>query len=415
MGVDTGPEGYTPTGLRVAAVDGVLGVGCYLLAYRLRFPGSELAGFLPTALRTVPLVVACQIGALGAGEVYARRPRHRRIVTLPLSATLGTAVAAAAASLIGGFDGLSRFAFVAQLLLFTATAMTWRAVIAIWRQARVHPAEPFRGEMIDRSEEVVSVGANVFAMVRYKHLLRDLVVKELKLKYRGSVFGFLWSLMNPLLMMVVYTLAFTYVLRIRTEGFVFYLLLGILAWNFFASSATMSAGAVIDNAGLIKSVFFPRALLPIATVLFNFAQYLLTTIVFLPLMLVIYQVPLVSPMLLFPVFLLLQLAFTVGLGLILATATAFFRDVRHLLEVTLALMFWTTPILYELSMVPEPMQLPIRLSPASPFIVAYHTVFYYRVWPDPMTWLLPVAYAGGAVILGTWLFLSFQDRFAEQL
>ena len=281
--------------------------------------------------------------------------------------------------------------------------------------APARSAQPYLGEMVDRSEEMVSLSANLLAVVGYRELLKHLVLKELKLKYRGSVFGFLWSLVNPLLMIVVYTLAFTYILRIRTEGFVFFLLLGILAWTFFASSTMMSTGAITDNAGLLKSVFFPRAILPVATVLFNFAQYLLTAAVFLPLMLALYRVPPSGPMLLFPVFLSLQVAFTVGAGLVVSTATAFFRDVRHLLEIGLAVMFWTTPIVYELNMVPDSMRLPILLSPMSPFIVAYQTMFYYREWPDTMIWLIASAYAGVTLVLGVWLFLSFEERFAEQV
>ena len=176
----------------------------------------------------------------------------------------------------------------------------------------------------------------VLSLYRYRELLRNLVFKDLKLKYRGSVFGFVWSLANPLLMIVVYAIAFTFILQVRSAGFVFYLMLGQLSWTFFSSSAMMSTGAVIDNAGLLKSVRFPRAILPIATVLFNLAQYLLTVSVFLPVMMLWYSVPLSAPMLVFPVFLALQVLFTIGIALLLATGTAFFRDMRHLLEVALA-------------------------------------------------------------------------------
>ena len=99
-------------------------------------------------------------------------------------------------------------------------------------------------------------------LFQYGHLLRNLVVKDLKLKYRGSVLGFVWSLANPLLMIAVYTVAFTYILRIRTPGFVFYLMLGVLAWTFFANATSMSTGSIVDNGGLARSVWFPRAILP---------------------------------------------------------------------------------------------------------------------------------------------------------
>ena len=120
-------------------------------------------------------------------------------------------------------------------------------------------------------------------------------------------------------------------------------------------------------------------------------------------------------MLLFPVFLLLQVLFTIGVALLLSTATAFFRDVRHLLEVGLSVLFWTTPIVYELQNVPERVQLLILLSPVSPFVVAYQQLFFYREWPDAGVWLAAVVHALGAFVVGALIFLSFEDRLMEQL
>jgi ABC-type polysaccharide/polyol phosphate export permease len=283
------------------------------------------------------------------------------------------------------------------------------------RRAPARAAVRLPDDLIDRSEETPTIGSIVTGLYSYRELLRNLVMKDLKLKYRGSVFGFLWSLANPLLMIVVYTVAFTYILRVRSEGFVFYLMLGLFAWTFFASAASMSTGSIADNAGLLKSVFFPRAILPIATVLFNLAQYVLTMSVFLPIMLAWYRVPLSAPMMLFPVVVALQALFTIGIAMMLATATAFFRDVRHLLEVALAVLFWTTPILYELDTIPDRWRLIVLMSPMSPFVVAYQKIFYFREWPEPTVWLMAGTYAAGAFIIGTTLVLAFEDRFAEQL
>jgi ABC-type polysaccharide/polyol phosphate export permease len=241
------------------------------------------------------------------------------------------------------------------------------------------------------------------------------VMKDLKLKYRGSVLGFVWSLANPLLMTIVYTFAFRYVMRQGSEGYVFYLLLGLLAWTFFASSAAMSTGAIADSGGLVKSVWFPRAILPTATVLFNLAQYLLTVMVFLPVMLIYFRVPLVAPMLLFPIFVGLQTAFTIGVAMILATTTAFFRDVRHLVDIGLQVLFWTTPILYELGRVPASVRRVLLLSPVSPFISAYQDIFYYRHWPDATIWLLACGYPVIALSLGLWLMVRYEDSFAERI
>jgi len=268
--------------------------------------------------------------------------------------------------------------------------------------------------MIDRAAPQDSLGTTLAALVRYRTLLRKLVLKDLKLKYRGSVLGFLWSLVNPLVMIAVYSLAFRYIMRNATEGFVFLVLIGILAWTFFSNAAMMSTGAIADSGPLLKSVFFPRAILPIATVLFNFAQYLLMALVFLPVMMIAFRIPLSAPLLAYPIFLALQVVFTIGVALILATGTTFFRDVRHLLEVALAVLFWTTPIVYELSQVPPRFRVALLASPVASYVVAYKDIFFYRRWPDPAVWTFAIAYAIIAFAIGTALLLAFEDRFAEQ-
>jgi ABC-type polysaccharide/polyol phosphate export permease len=120
-------------------------------------------------------------------------------------------------------------------------------------------------------------------------------------------------------------------------------------------------------------------------------------------------------MLLFPVFLALQVIFMIGLGMIIATATAFFRDVRHLVEVGLAVLFWATPIVYQLHEVPDRLRWVILLSPASPFVHAYQQVFYYRTWPDAATWIVAVTYAIGASAIGLWFIVRSEDRLAESI
>jgi homopolymeric O-antigen transport system permease protein len=390
-----------------------LGIAAYLVSYWLRFQGERLETFLPGARSTLPVVVGGQLVALLLAGAYLPRPRMDWLSRVVAGVVAGTAVAAALVGLTIGFEGLSRTAFIADGLLLVVAAVAWRGVWVL--STRVRPTVRLPDDLIDRTQETTSVGSIVTSLYSYRELLRNLVLKDLKLKYRGSVFGFLWSLVNPLLMIAVYTVAFTFILRVRSEGFVFYLMLGLFSWTFFANSASMSTGSILDNAGLLKSVFFPRAILPIATVLFNLAQYVLTMSVFLPIMLAWYRVPLAEPMVLFPVFLSLQALFTIGVAMMLATATAFFRDVRHLLEVALSVLFWTTPILYQLDQVPDRLRLIILMSPMSPFVVAYQKIFYFRQWPEPTVWLMAATYAAGAFIIGTTLVLAFEDRLTEQL
>jgi lipopolysaccharide transport system permease protein len=406
-----------PPWLLSVVADCALAIVAYPAAYVLRFQGDRLQAFLPAAWATLPVLVAGQLAALVLAGAYVPRPRMEWLSRVVIGVVAGTAAATALVGVTIGFEGLSRTAFLADAMLLGIAALAWRGAWVLFLRPPVPDrlAETLPDDLIDRAEQTTTIGAIVGSLYSYRELLRNLVIKDLKLKYRGSVFGFLWSLANPLLMIVVYTVAFTYILRVRSEGFIFYLMLGLLAWTFFANSAAMSTGAIIDNAGLLKSVFFPRAILPIATVLFNLAQYGLTMAVFLPIMIVWYRVPLTEPMLLFPVFVALQALFTIGVAMILATATAFFRDVRHLVEVALAVLFWTTPIVYQLDQIPDRLRLFILLSPMSPFVVAYQKIFYFRQWPESTVWLMAGTYAAGAFIIGTTLVLAFEDRFAEQL
>lgn len=269
--------------------------------------------------------------------------------------------------------------------------------------------------LIDRAAVRPSLLLSLVAILSYRELIRNLVLKELKLKYRGSVLGFLWSLVNPLAMVGVYTLAFKYVLGSTQPGFSFFVLLGVMAWTFFASAAMASTGTLIEGGSLVKAVRFPRAILPLATVLFSLAQYLLTIVALLPLMFLLYKVPPAGPLVLFPVFLALQLAFTIGVSLILAAATTFFRDVRHFVEIGLSMMFWTTPIVYPLSQAPEWLRSIVLLSPMSAFVVAYHRIFYYGEWPELAIWAGALGYGLGTFAVGMMLFLSLDARIGEQL
>jgi len=274
---------------------------------------------------------------------------------------------------------------------------------------------------VDRDGLVDAAGADLGpigslgALVQYRELIRNLVFKDLKLKYRGSVFGFLWSLLNPMVMLTVYLIVFRYIMPIRGAGFVFLLLLGILAWTFFASSASMGAGSIVDNAGLLKTVQFPRAVLPISSVLFNLAQYLLTILAFLPFMLLVYRMPPHPALLLFPVVIALQLAMTMGVALALAAGVAFFRDIRHLLEIALMVMFWTTPIIYDYETIPAAWQKAVLLSPMSPFVLAYQQIAYYGRVPDRDICIVAAVYAAVAFFGGFALFTRVQHGFVEQM
>jgi ABC-type polysaccharide/polyol phosphate export permease len=254
--------------------------------------------------------------------------------------------------------------------------------------------------------------ANLQALWRYRDLLRHLVLRDLHVKYKGSTLGFAWSLLHPLMLVLVYTLAFRVVLRVQIERFPLFVLAGLLPWTFLASSLSIATSVVADNGGLIRKVAFPRMALPIAAVLSQLVQFLLMYSVLIPLMPVLGAS--LSPALLAiaPV-VLLQLLFTAGLALVLATAYVHFRDTRHLLEVAIQVWFWLTPVIYSVALVPERYRTWLFLNPMTLFVTAYQDLVLHQALPAPGRLTGMVIAAVASATIGLAVFSHHQRRFAE--
>src|SRR5262249_20542164 len=216
-------------------------------------------------------------------------------------------------------------------------------------------------------------------------------------------------------MLIVYTFAFKVVLRVHSENYAYFVMAGLLPWAFFAGALTASTQAVVGNAGLIRRVYFPREILPIATVLFAFTQLLLALAVFLPALILISDVDPSWKMALVLPLLLLHLVFTTGVAFVLAAVTVHLRDVAHLTEVLLPLLFWVTPIVYPIAMVPVTLQGWMRLSPLALFALAYQDVLLRARLPE---WALIAPLAGWSaamVWLGYLVFRRFSPTLAEEV
>src|SRR5215212_3483257 len=196
---------------------------------------------------------------------------------------------------------------------------------------------------------------NLVRLFRYRGLIQSLVARELKARYRGSVLGFFWSFINPLLLLAIYSFIFTTIMPNRAEGlqpYALFLLCGILPWNWFATSLSDAAGSLIAGGNLIKKVLFPAEVLPIVNVLANMVHFFLGLVI-LVLFLAIYRhAPDPWDLLWFPVVVLVQLVLTCAGGLLLAALTVHFRDIRDILANVLTLWFFATPILYWIAEAP---------------------------------------------------------------
>ena len=260
---------------------------------------------------------------------------------------------------------------------------------------------------------------NLAHLLRYRGLIQSLVARELKARYRGSVLGFFWSFINPLLLLLIYSFVFTVVLPNRPadlEPFALFMFCGILPWTWFSSSLLESSNVLISGGNLIKKVLFPAEVLPIVTVLANLVHFLLG----LPILvgfLVYYRRPL-SPLELacFPLIVLVQLILTLGLALIVSALTVHFRDIRDILSNLMTLWFFSTPIIYPMSMLPPLGRQLLNLNPFTHLAISYQEVLFY---PGPFghwKWLLATAMAAtGLFLAGYFLFDRLRDSFAEEV
>ncbi len=253
------------------------------------------------------------------------------------------------------------------------------------------------------------------SLILYRELVRNLVLKDLKLKYRDSVLGFLWSLVNPLLLILVYSFVFGHILRGGPSNYAYFLMVGILPWSFFAQSLMMSTGSILDNGNLIRKVALPMEVFPVATVFFSLAQYLLALIVFFPMALLFFKVPFAWSWLNFVPVLALHVLFTLGLCFIVSTATVFYRDVRHFTEILLTLLFWLTPIIYDIQSISASLKTVLYMNPLSYFILAYQDALYHNTFPPPDRFIAIISLTLLSLGLGVSLFVSCKVRFPEEV
>ena len=265
------------------------------------------------------------------------------------------------------------------------------------------------------------------AWVRNRELLLELVRRDLRSRHRGSGLGAAWSLLNPLLYMIVYTVVFSNFLRFRIPGapYPVYLLSALLAWNFFVQAVTYSAGSVLGNGSLVKKVAFPWILLTISAVIAAFVNYLISLALLIPL-LIYFHVSVGLPLLAVPLVALLTFALATGLSLLVAAGNVYFRDVEYFLNIVLQVGFFLTPIIYSFDTVTNAHVthggvgrfLPwlLYLNPMTWVATSLQDSIAFNRWPTHLAGLAyTTAVAAGLLALGLLVFSRLQVRFAEEL
>lgn len=261
-------------------------------------------------------------------------------------------------------------------------------------------------------------------LLRYRGLVLNLVLRELKARYKRSVLGFLWSLLNPLAMMIVFTVVFTVIMPSQIENYPIFLLCGLLPWNYFTGALMLSINSVAGNANLVKKVYFPREVLPISSVLAALVNFLLGLAV-LMVALIITKTNFSPWLWLLPFVILIQTCFTLGVALFLSAVNVYYRDTLMIMDVVLLAWFFLTPVVYSISTLPSSYEilgvtvnlqrLMYILNPMASLIAAYRDLLYWGHRTGLDFFLRTAVTSIGVLIIGYWFFTRHSRDFGEKV
>lgn len=282
-------------------------------------------------------------------------------------------------------------------------------VVTVWvtadEQHRKHPLR-FALEVMGRMADLWN----------YRELIRNLVVRDLKVRYKNSAFGFAWSLLNPLFMMVVLSIVFSLVFERATpiDNFPAFLVAGLIPWNFTNTSLARAVNSILENRQLVKKVFFPREVIPISVVLANCVHFLLA----IPVLLIILMLLGVMPnpkILLLPPLILIHLELVLGIALFISCVNVFYRDMGVALDVLLQAWFFATPIIYHHWILPTWLQKPAMANPLAALITAYRDVLILNRFPDRNFTLGAFISSTLIFAIGYMVFTRYSSVFAEEV
>ena len=271
----------------------------------------------------------------------------------------------------------------------------------------------------------IQVFQHLYRLLQHRELIYNLVVRELKARYKNSALGFLWSLLNPLGMMLVFTVVFTVMMpNNQISKYPIFLLCGLLPWDYFNAGVMGGISSVVGNSNLVKKVFFPREVLPIASVLANLVNFLLALLVLFG-VLIVFRAR-VSPWLwLLPLVILIETGFIMGVVLILSTLNVFYRDTMMVMDVVMRAWFFLTPVIYPIEILPHNYhilgitvdlhRLMYILNPMASLVATFRDLLYWGYHTNLDFFLRTGATALAVLAAGYWFFVRFSKSFGEEL
>ena len=256
-------------------------------------------------------------------------------------------------------------------------------------------------------EEIKNISRN---FIKYYDLIIELVLRDIKIKYKRSILGFAWSILNPLLMMIVMSIVFSTIFKTDIKNFPIYLITGQVIFSFFSEATNTAMTSIISNGGLIKKVYIPKYIFALSKVMFSFTN-MLFSLVAVVIVAIATKLPITPAILLFPLPLIYVFIFSLGVGLLLASYAVFFRDLLHLYGILLLIWTYLTPIFYPITILPENVKKIIMFNPMFVYIDNFREIILYGKVPSLSSNLLCICYSLIALLVGTLAFRKTKDKF----
>lgn len=249
----------------------------------------------------------------------------------------------------------------------------------------------------------------------YRTMIGTLIRRDLRGRYKGSVLGFAWTFLNPLLQLVVYTVVFSNIMRAGIEDYYLFLFVALIPWMFFASCVSGGAGCILSQKEMVKKIYFPREVLPIAHVTCQLVNMLLSFIVVVVVLLISGKGINLIACLYLPIIILAEYILSISITMIASAVTVYMRDIEYILSIITMAWQFLTPIMYPIEMVPDEFLFVFNLNPMTPIIVAYRDVFYYKKAPDIQTLVQGFVFSLVLFLIGWFTFGKLKKHFSEEL
>lgn len=249
----------------------------------------------------------------------------------------------------------------------------------------------------------------------YTDMIKSLVKRDLRGKYKGSILGFLWTFINPLCQIIVYIIVFSVIVRTGLNQFYAYIITGMIPWFFFDMSLRQGSGCVRYQGDMIKKIYFPREVLPLACVTSNFINMLFCFIIVFAVLFISGIGVSIKALFFLPMVMIVEYILTLGFTLIVSSGTVYFKDLEHIVTVILMAWIYLTPILFAMDAIPESVRIIFKCNPMTPIIEAYHDILYWKRMPTGNGLMYSLGCAIFIFIIGELIFAKLNDNFAEEL